>query len=396
MVKHHRNIIIGAGFAGLYLASKLKELGKSYYIFEKNDYIGGRALWREFHDTKVTMGAGVIRSHDVHIITLCKKYNLELIKSTSAPSLHPDINVDPRDLPKMTDQIKNTFDMMYEKYLDRLRLMTMDEFLLTCFDAEFNRKFRAACVYNDFFSASVIETMKFYPYEDLLPRVSDIYMIKGGWAELINALSKELRQSRIKLNCDIKQIDFQANMIIDCNDEIYTYDNLYICSDISIKSLKLNLPFELAKTLDSISSVDFIRIYSYHQENHGVKKMIITPGILHKLIPINNNILMIAYADNTRATYLNRALTNASDPIELINDYYTETINKLDVPVTLASDITCKYWRHGIHYYKPHDTELHLSYGNIHLIGEFVSNNQGWVEGAIESVDNFISKIKKN
>lgn len=31
-----------------------------------------------------------------------------------------------------------------------------------------------------------------------------------------------------------------------------------------------------------------------------------------------------------------------------------------------------------------------LSKHNIHLIGKYVSDNQGWIEGALKSVENFL------
>lgn len=47
------------------------------------------------------------------------------------------------------------------------------------------------------------------------------------------------------------------------------------------------------------------------------------------------------------------------------------------------------YWEHGIHYYKSSHQGDHKNFiydNNIYVIGEMVSHQQGWVEGAIHSV----------
>lgn len=394
MIKHHQNIIIGAGIAGLYLATKLKDLGQSYFIIEKNEYIGGRALWKDFHGNRVTMGAGVIRSTDLNVIALCKKLNLELIGFESKFNLHPELNIDQNIFPQMLSELKNTYDKLFESDLARLQKITFDEFLLTEFTPEFNRIFRMSVIYTDFFNASVIDTMKYYPYTDLLPKSSHVYTIKGGWSKLLDSLTNQLDSNRIKLNSFVDKINSKNNLI-KTNSDSYTYDNLFICTDISILDIDLELPTELKITLNNIGSVEFIRAYSYHDNPHNINTTTITPSILHKLIPITDKILMVAYADSNKAKYLNNLLSdlNVSDQINLITKYFLDTAQAITTSSNI-SDIVWKYWKHGIHYFKPHNNTILLSKSNINLIGEFVSNNQGWVEGAIESVNDFIRTYK--
>ena len=396
--RHHRNIIIGAGISGIYLANKLRELGQSYFILEKNDYIGGRALWKNFHNSIVTMGAGVIRASDINVISLCKKLNIDLKKSESKPILHDILKINSDIFPSMISQIKNTFDKLYQTNLLRLQLMTMDEFLLSEFDHEFNHIFRTSVVYNDFYSASVIDTLKNYPYTDLLPKLSTIYTINGGWKKLLVELVKLLEQSRINLNCMVEKIDSRNKSISTSKNKSYTYDNLFICTDISINNINGYIPTKLKKTLNNIGSIEFIRIYSYHPSGHGIANMIITPGLLHKLIPITDKILMVAYSDGNRAKYLNKLLEcqDKESQLKIVNKYYEKTIDGLNIIKSNITDIVFKYWEHGIHYFKPYNQPLYLSDDNINLIGEFISENQGWVEGAIQSVNDFIKNFESN
>ena len=61
------------------------------------------------------------------------------------------------------------------------------------------------------------------------------------------------------------------------------------------------------------------------------------------------------------------------------------------------------YWPIGTHYYKPLNKTLYKTRNNfikqaqhpedgILVVGEVVSNNQGWTEGALESVKSALSK----
>lgn len=53
-------------------------------------------------------------------------------------------------------------------------------------------------------------------------------------------------------------------------------------------------------------------------------------------------------------------------------------------------DIRGFYWPIGTHYYAQHHLEniTQNPKPNLYIIGEMISHNQGWVEGALESVDN--------
>jgi monoamine oxidase len=50
------------------------------------------------------------------------------------------------------------------------------------------------------------------------------------------------------------------------------------------------------------------------------------------------------------------------------------------------------YWKEGTHYYKSKPEHFdHRGEGGIIVVGEMISINQGWVEGALESVDKAFS-----
>ena len=112
---------------------------------------------------------------------------------------------------------------------------------------------------------------------------------------------------------------------------------------------------------------------------------------------------MIAYTDNKHATGLTTkgTLENTRENREMYSKWVSDA---LGIPAAAAATaslniiaITDYYWSVGTHYYAPLGDEFktrgefirkaqHPMKGMV-VVGEMVSRNQGWVEGALESVD---------
>ena len=112
----------------------------------------------------------------------------------------------------------------------------------------------------------------------------------------------------------------------------------------------------------------------------------------------DHGVYMIAYNDNKNSKYMKKWLENTEE-----NRAKLCTLIKkaLGIPVQTKiylSSIVKFYWNIGTHYYTPLD---HKKYNNryefidaaqhpmenVLVVGESVSINQGWVEGALKSVD---------
>ena len=166
-----------------------------------------------------------------------------------------------------------------------------------------------------------------------------------------------------------------------------------------------------------------------------VPSMLVVSSLLYKIIPINPNkgIYMIAYSDNKSADKLNKEIDNKS---------YFETLlaKSINIPIIKIDKIKHYYWKEGTHYFLPyshmvdcksekldlisemlelakkqkllcktkskikiinHDYKLDFikkaqnPKENVYVVGECISTDQGWVEGAISSVNNIIESILK-
>jgi hypothetical protein len=116
----------------------------------------------------------------------------------------------------------------------------------------------------------------------------------------------------------------------------------------------------------------------------------------------DNGVYMIAYSDNNNALTLKNHLKNTTENREL---YEILLEKSLGIPNDSLHIIALKdyYWPIGTHYYKPLNKELYSSRDEfidkvqhpekgILVVGEAVSSNQGWTEGALESVKAVLTK----
>ena len=118
---------------------------------------------------------------------------------------------------------------------------------------------------------------------------------------------------------------------------------------------------------------------------------------IQKIIKMSNNVsdnvYMISYSDNKSADYIKSVSNHQLEKIIFeITGYKIRILDKL-----------IYYFKTGTHYFSPlpqkwKNRKQFIDYSqnpmkNVFTIGEAFSFNQGWCEGALESVEN-ISKLK--
>jgi hypothetical protein len=109
----------------------------------------------------------------------------------------------------------------------------------------------------------------------------------------------------------------------------------------------------------------------------------------------NKGVYMIAYSDNYYALLQKNYLKNTLENRDLYCDLLEESLGipKGELKITAIKDY---YWPIGTHYYEPlrglFKTRKEFVYSAQHpekgmlVVGEVVSRDQGWTEGALESV----------
>ena len=387
-------IIIGAGISGLYAAYKLKTLhpNTNITILEQNQ-IGGRMGSQLFEGTDVVTGAGVGRKRKDKL--LIKLLNELKIPYGEFVSKHYYANT----LGCTSSNVKETFMKLRKRY--RPCKQTFKAYAESILGKEKYKTFVTCSGYTDYEQEDAYDTLYHYGFND---NYENWTAISIPWTKLLLALIHKINMRNIHLRTRVEKIERTSTG----NFSIYTNKRVYTCNMIivatAIDSIKKLLPKE--NIYRGIKGQPFLRLYGKFSEcsiptmKEYVKGYTIVPQPLQKIIPMNpdNGVYMIAYNDNKSSKYMKKWLENTEE-----NRAKLCTIIKkaLGIPVQTKiylSSIVEFYWNIGTHYYTPLD---HKKYKNrsefidaaqhptngILVVGESVSINQGWVEGALKSVE---------
>lgn len=387
-------IIIGSGIAGLYYAYKNPKL--NYIILEKNDYIGGRLKMTKFHNKPIVCGAGVGRwNKDILLKQLLDELNIPVKKITNKKSYFPKLNFDSEKFIREIISTLKNYHKIYPKYIASFR-----DIMLKLFNNDIFQTFVTLNGYGDFVNEDFRETIYHYGLED---NTRDMDIFSVHWDLLVKKLVQDIGRKNIKTNHNVQRIckSSDGNYLVYCETYCGTYcgtnkiwhcKNLVLATDIFTihKFFPGNLLYKY------ISGQSFSRIYVKldKQSTEDMKQYIngytIIQGPLQKIIPmyVEDGIYMIGYNDNENAE-LTKNLTNREISF-LVQKTLGIKIHVLDSRII--------YWKNGTHYFKPYFWRvkewpkymemMQNPDANVKVIGEAFSFNQGWVEGALESVKN--------
>jgi hypothetical protein len=169
--------------------------------------------------------------------------------------------------------------------------------------------------------------------------------------------------------------------------------------------------------LSGVQSQSFLRIYGYFTgESYQIMKKycqhtLVVPGGYHRIIPMGSSkndggsagVYMIVYTDNRAADNLEHLRENTPINRQILASGLKQALGiPTDTHLEIA-EILGYYWREGTHYYTPLNLakfgsredfirQLQRPYNKVgehrlFLAGEAFSRQQGWTEGALESID---------
>jgi hypothetical protein len=385
-------IIIGAGISGLYAAYKIKMLyPKSNITILEQKWIGGRIGSQFFQGTEVVTGAGVGRKRkDKLLIKLLKQleipYQEFLSKHYYSNTLVGLCNV------------KETFMKLRKRYTPCKK--AFKEYAESILGIEKYKIFVTCSGYSDYEKQDAYDVLYNYGFND---NYDNWTALSIPWTKLLISLINKINIKNIHLRSEVQKIDIISDNIF----FVYTNKELYTCNMIivatPIDTIRKLLPKE--NIYKGIKGQPFLRLYGKFSEcsipiiKEYVKGYTIVHPPLQKIIPMDpeNGVYMIAYNDNKSSKYLKKWLENTEE-----NRAKLCTLIKkaLCIPAEIniyLSSILEFYWNIGTHYYTPLDHKKYKNRDefikiaqnpmeNVLVVGESVSINQGWVEGALKSV----------
>ena len=216
-----------------------------------------------------------------------------------------------------------------------------------------------------------------------------------------------LIQDCIYLNQELLKIKELGNTyVLNINNNIYQTKFLILALP-KPALLKFNYLNIYNPELNSVSCKPLCRIYSVFPKTwfSNLEKST-TNTNLRYIIPINkeNGLIMTSYTDAKYALYWKKFLNKSNKELnkELLKQlsllYSKEEMKKLNIKAPIYNSIN--YWNCGVGYWKPKVNSTTMSKKilklnknrNLYIIGENYSQNQGWVEGALESVHELFKK----
>lgn len=378
-------IIVGAGMAGLYMAYNLRKRcpHMKLLVLEANRHLGGRAGNAKFFSSKVVTGAGIGRKSKDKLL-----HNLihELGLTSNEFPFQPD------------NKLENKLDIMKVfRYLKRNYRSSGDsgktfrQFATDVLGSSLYRRFIQSSGYSDYENEDAFQTLHHYGMDDNACCWTGFTV---PWSELIDKMADVIGHRSIKTSAPVKSIscDEEGNFIVKTPRRKYRSSRLVLATTISqIRRLLPSFPI-----YDHIKSQSFLRLYGKFSRDSAqilkdhIEKYTIVNGPLQKIIPIDREkgIYMMAYNDNRHAETVYRHI----DDLEWLAKQMQKALH---IPTKLSLvRVKPFYWREGTHYYAPgvgRESRKFLRnaqfpYPGLYVVGEAVSLNQGWVEGALESV----------
>jgi len=408
-VPYYDIIIIGSGMSGLYSAYQIKKFAphKSFLILEKfqKQWIGGRTSNEMFYGTQIVTGAGIGRK-DTNSLLIQLLKELKIKFGVFHSIMDYSSLIEPVDVEKMIIQLKH----FYKKYPEYQGL-TFKQFFIKMLGPKLYKQFTISAGYTDYENADLYETLYNYGMDDNKGGWTGLFV---PWKKLVNTLYNKIGSKHFKFSENVVHIEPIREDQKHCLYEVITETGTtYWCNKVivatTINGIQKLVP-DNHGLYKQIHGQPFLRLYGKFNKKSTeimqkyVPNYTIVPGPLQKIIPMDSEkgVYMIAYSDNANAIALKDHLKNTPENRDLYCDLIEQS---LGIPNSSLQLLAIKdfYWPIGTHYYDPlnksefktRDQFLkeaqHPQKGML-VVGEAVSRYQGWVEGALESVEAVVTK----
>jgi hypothetical protein len=403
--KYYDIIIIGSGMSGLYSAYNIKNTNPniSFLILEKykKNWIGGRTSNDMFYGTEVVTGAGIGRKlKDKLLLKLLNNFKIHTNEYIISPKYSSVVNhID----------IKRVMNRLRKEYKKELHQgLTFKQFATKIIGDNEYKQFLISSGYTDYENEDAFETLYYYGMDD---NACCWKAFQVPWQKMVLKLYNFIGNKHFKFSS--KVIGIQKIQESPCRFLIYIENGTqYLCNKVIIASTidTVRLLFPKNIIYNDIEGQPFLRLYAKFTKSsipilkEYIKGFTFLPGPLQRIIPMDpdNGVYMIAYNDNNNSLLLKNHLKNTKDNRELYELLLEKSLGILKNSINIIA-IKDYYWPIGTHYYKPLNRELYKSREDfiykaqhpekgILVVGEAVSHNHGWTEGALESVKAVLNK----
>jgi len=405
-------IIVGSGIAGLYSAYKILQISpeSSILVLERNkkSWLGGRTSNIDFFGVSVVTGAGIGRQKkDILLMQLLDDLKLQHNEYSVKKKYATDVNhVDVNKIISYLKKIYSKDSLLYKG-------KTFRDFAVNILGENTYNNFVTSTGYSDYENADIHDVLYYYGMDD---NSTKLEAFSVPWKKMVDELIYLLLEYNVTIKSSSNVV--KINKLDDCkeacgfavsceNGKKYTCKKIVVATTIS--SIHKLFPIDKFPIYKQIHGQPFIRLYGKFSGKsallmkNNVSTFTIVSGPLYKIIPINikKGVYMIVYNDNAGSIYLKNHLKNTETNRSLFSRLLEKSLGLPFDSLHLDSIIDF-YWPIGTHYYEPLSSEYknrndfiekaqHPMNGVV-VVGEVVALNQGWVEGALDSVELAVTK----
>jgi hypothetical protein len=409
--------IIGGGIAGLYSAYKIRKMSPKtrVLLLERSNRrdLGGRASNVPFHGLSVVTGAGIGRKKkDKLLLSLMRELELPIHEFVTGHHF-------PEGLKDVCD-VKSTFMALRKEYKTQSDKRgenihtTFKEFARSVLGDVLYNQFVTCAGYTDYEKEDVYDTLFHYGFDD---NYQDWVGFSVPWKKLCDSMVLKIGSENLSLNSNVKSIDSIENSGFSISFEKSRYINkittqkVVVATDVT-GAIQL-VPGEKSdknSLYKQIHGQPFLRLYGkFSKESIPIMKkyasdLMVVPGPIQKIIPMSpdRGVYMISYSDNQRTLALRKYLENNPQNREHLCRLLEKSLGiPKDAGSLEMTDILDFYWPIGTHYYEPLQEPFKTRgefikkaqnpFKNMVVVGEMIAQNQGWVEGALDSVEAVVS-----
>ena len=438
-MKKYDIVIVGGGISGIYTMYNLK---KKYpklkvLLLEKEDRFGGRVY--SFNakvdniDYVMDLGAGRIGHHHNLMVSLIKELKLEKYMFNIGNTENYIEYNKKTNISSNKSEYKKKYEKMLYKFFNSSKIVNLSKtFLQKLYLNELLMKFFPQSVYkfiensfeykNKLYYLNTYDAINYFKYD--YNHNSKFFIMTNGLSSIINAMLSNISQNKkykVKKNSYVNNIIYNnetSNYNINFKENNNTYNiscKHLICALPRCDLIKFKILNPYLRELNSINEISKVRIFEiYNKTLHAngkeemwfknIKKTT-TNEELQFIIPINpeTGLIMSSYNENlsTKENYWNNLYKKGTNILKLkLREKLNNLFRIYNIVIPESKYIKFYYWRSGVACWKKNVDSHYISQKILNLMphfyicGENYSNYQAWCEGALESSESVLNKLK--
>lgn len=406
-------IVIGAGFAGLAAAYRLKQNGCQVVVVESRNRVGGRVFSHQIdkeEDLVIELGAEWVGASHERMISMCNEFGLILENNQFESHLTFAGEYFPKGKWDYSSEWKAKFEKLIKDYAnfreeDKKKLDRIDwwRYLVNNGITERDIQIRDLLDSTDF--GECIRHVSAYAaiaeYAESSVKNEMDYKIKGGNSRFSESLADRIGRENIILKSRVTEVDQTGGKVkvTTHTGEVYTGDNL-ICTvpTYALMNIKWNpgLPEE---KIDAINQLQYARICKHavlfnerfwkdedfdmvtdvygHYFYHATKNQKGTKGSLISYTIGDKADVVSRQNDEFKANMINDSLKTA------FGDVKSKIVNQVNYYWGMDEYTKGGYALYGVGQWYTLMPVLKKKFKDTYFAGEHLADWQGFMEGAI-------------